>query len=145
VLRDSPEENPFRNLIPLSGDHPVLQYIIVAISALHLANTTRKDFSTQTDRQDPSEKTYKDALLAKQKALRLLSEELTNSESMNSDIVLASIMLFIEFELLDSGKNGWKFHTEGAKQLMVYLRQNGRSKLSALNNLRNCLISNCTV
>jgi hypothetical protein len=145
VLHDLQRQNPFRGLIPLSGDHPVLCYIIVANSALHLANSTRNDVSTQDVRQGSSLQAYKDALVAKHKALQLLSEALTNSDTVNSDVILASIMLFIKFELLDSGRNGWKFHTEGARQLMVYLSQNGKQRLSALNGLRNCLISNCAV
>lgn len=135
VLHDLPKQNPFRDLLPLSGNHPVLQHIIIANSALRHANALR----------GPSLEAHKDALIAKHKALRLLSEALTNRDSINPDVVLASIMLFIMFELLDSGRNGWKFHTEGARQLMVYLRQNGKSELSALNSLRNSLIFNCAV
>lgn len=145
VLHDLPTQNPFRNLLPLSGDYPVLQHIIVAIAALRLANVTEERPLTRDARRGPSSEAYKDALVAKHRALRLLSEALTNSDSTNSDVVLASIMLFIKFELLDSGRDGWRFHTEGARQLMAYLCRNGKSGLSALNSMRNCLISNCAV
>ena len=145
VLRDMPKQNPFRDLLPLSGHHAVLQHIIIANSALHLANATKSDALTRDTRWESSSEAYKDALVAKNKALRLLSEALANRDSASLDFVLASIMLFIKFELLDSGTNEWRFHTEGARQLMVYLRQNGKSEPSALNNLRNCLISNCAV
>jgi hypothetical protein len=145
VLCDLPKQNPFRDLLPLSVNHSVLQHIIVANSALHLANVRANGRLTRDIPQGPSLETYKDALIAKHRALSLLSEVLTNNDSINSDVVLASIMLFIKFELLDSGRNGWRFHTEGARQLMVYLRQNGKSESSALNGLRNCLISNCAV
>jgi hypothetical protein len=145
VLYDLPKQNPFRDLLPFSGDHPVLQHIIVANSALHLANAMEEDSLTRDARRGPSLEAYRDALVAKHRALRLLSEALTNSDSICSDVILASIMLFIKFELLDSGRNGWRFHTEGARQLMVYLCQNGKSELLALNSLRSCLISNCAV
>jgi hypothetical protein len=145
VLLDLPKQNPFRDLLPVSGDHPVLQHIIIANSALHLANTTKEGPWTRDARRGPSLEAYKDALVAKHRALRLLSEALPSSDSINSDVILASIMLFIKFELLDSGRNGWRFHTEGARQLMAYLRQNGKSESSALSSLRNCLISNCAV
>ena len=145
VLHDSPKQNPFRNLLPLTGDHPVLQYIIVANSALRLANATKQGPLTRDARQGPSLEAYKDALIAKHRALRLLSKALTNSDAINSDVILASCMLFIMFELLDSGRDGWRFHTEGARQLLVYLRQNGKPESSALNSLRNCLLSNCAV
>jgi hypothetical protein len=140
-----PKQNPFRDLLPLSADHPVLQHIIVANSALHFANSTEEGPLVWDTRRGPYSEAYKDALVAKHIALRLLSDALTNSDTINSDVILASIMLFIKFELLDSGRNGWRFHTEGARQLMAYLRQNLRSQLPALNNLRNCLISNCAV
>ena len=145
VLRDLPKQSPFRDLLPLSGDHAVLQYIIVANAALRFANAMEKGPLTRNSRQGSSLVAYKDALIAKQRALRLLSEALTSSDSINSSVVLASIMLFIKFELLDSRTNEWRFHTDGARQLMAYLRQNGKSESSALNDLRNCLISNCAV
>jgi hypothetical protein len=143
VLHDIPKQNPFRDLLLLSSDYPLLQQIILANSALRLSNATGESPWKRDARAGPSLKAYKDALVAKHRALRLLSEALANKDSINPDVVLAAIMLFIKFELLDSGINGWRFHTEGARQLMMYLRQSGKSELPALNSLRNCLISNC--
>jgi hypothetical protein len=145
VLQDLPKQNPFRDVLPLSGDYPLLRHIIVANSALRYANATAGSAFMQGTRREPYLEAYRDALIAKQRALRLLSETLTNGYSINSDVVLAAIMLFIKFELLDSGRNGWRFHTEGARQLLGYLHQNGKSELSALNTLRDCLVSNCVV
>ena len=143
VLHDLPSQNPFRDLLRLSGNHAVLQHIIIAISALRLANARENGPLMRDARRGPSTEAYQDALLAKHRALRLLSEALINSDSKNPDVVLASIMLFINFELLDTGTSEWRFHTEGARQLMGYLRQNGKSESSALNSLRSCLMSNC--
>src|ERR1700753_195812 len=98
VLNDLPGKNPFRNLLAISGDNPVLEHIIVANSALHLANSTGNFPSTRDAGSGPSAAAYKDALLAKDTALRLLSEVLTNKTLINPDVVLASIMLFIKFE-----------------------------------------------
>jgi hypothetical protein len=121
VLHDLPKQNPSRDLLPLSGDHAVLHHIIVANSALHFANTTGKGLLTRDARQGRYSEAYKDALAAKHRALRQLFEALTNKDLMSSDFVLACIMLFIKFELLDSGTNDWKLHAQGARQLMVYL------------------------
>lgn len=145
VLHDLPNKNPFRDLLTLSNDHEVLQHIIVANSALHLANTTTSGHLTRSKQQAYSSKPYKDALVAKHKALMLLSEALAHKDFADSDIILASIMLFIKFELLDSGTNEWRFHIDGARQLMVYLCQNGKPGLSGLDSLRNCLITNCAM
>lgn len=144
VLHDLPSSNPFRDLIVMSGNHPVLQHIIIANSALHLANATLQG-SLRRTRPSRSLEIYNTALSAKHGALLYLSEALTHRHSMNSDVILASIMLFIMFELLDSGTNDWRFHIDGARQLMIYLQQNGRLEPSTLSSLRNCLVSNCVV
>ncbi|KAF2670836.1 hypothetical protein BT63DRAFT_370661 [Microthyrium microscopicum] len=145
VLQDVHEHNPFRDLLSLTGDYLVLREIIIANSALHFANVTKKGtLKCNIGSASPSE-AYKDALVAKQQALRLLSDALSSGDFRNSAIILASMMLFIKFELLDSGRNGWRFHTEGARQLMVYLRDNGKPDLPALYNLKHILISNCTI
>jgi hypothetical protein len=120
-----------------------VQRIVIANSALHFANATKLDRLALDEQQGPTLRAYKDALVAKHNALLLLSEALGNRHSMNSDFVLASIMLFIEFELLDSSTKEWRFHVEGARQLMVYLQQNGQPASSTLGNLRNCLVYNC--
>lgn len=62
-----------------------------------------------------------DALTAKQKALRLLHGAVQNIESVGSDVVLAAILFFINVELIESGKHGWKAHLEGAGRIMAYL------------------------
>ncbi|KIW01108.1 uncharacterized protein PV09_07396 [Verruconis gallopava] len=145
VLHDSPTRNPFRDLLSLAGNFTILQHILVANAALHLANATKNEEFTWDARKEICPKAYRDALVAKQKALCLLSEALADFNSISSDIILAAIMLFIKFELLDYGANAWKFHTDGARQLLAYLRQNGKTDLSITTGLRNCLISNCVV
>lgn len=92
-----------------------------------------------------SSEAYRDAFVAKQKALQALSRAVIEQDSISVDVVLASIMLLIKFELLDSGKNDWRFHVEGARQLIVYLHQSGKMGSITPNSLRNCIISNCAM
>lgn len=145
VLHDSPGHNSFRDLLLLSGDHAVLQHVIVANSALHYANAMRNGQKASDIQQELSGKAHRDALVAKHRALRLLSEALANANLIYPDVVLASIMLFIMLELLESGTSEWRFHIEGARQLMGYLRQNGKLESPTLSNLRDCLLHNCIV
>jgi len=56
--------------------------------------------------------------MAKQNALQLLSYSLADMRSTNFDIILASILLFINFELIESGKDSGRIHVEGAKSLI---------------------------
>lgn len=145
MLHDSSSHNSFRDLLLLSGDHAVLQHVIVANSALHYANAMRNGRKASDVQHELSDKAHRDALVAKHRALRLLSEALANSNLRHPDVVLASIMLFIMLELLESGTSEWRFHIEGARQLMGYLHQNGKLESPALNDLRDCLVHNCIV
>lgn len=160
VLQDLPTQNPFRDLLSLAGNFAVMLHIIVANSALHMANASQINSQVRSAKSSPairkitlrreklhgaSSQAYVDALLAKQKALHALSWAVTEHDSSTVDVVLASIMLFIKFELLDSGKNDWRFHVDGARQLIGYLRQNGKMGSFTPNSLRNCIISNCAM
>jgi hypothetical protein len=39
----------------------------------------------------------------------------------DSDVILAVMVLFVELELLDSGRNNWKHHIEGARTIIADL------------------------
>ena len=153
VLEDSPTGNPFRGLLSLSEQHPMLQHIIVANAALHLANSRRNSGAATLNAQhtdtvaseSSASEAYRDALEAKQKALGLLSAGLADRSSSNQEALLACIMLFVMFEMMDSETNEWRFHTEGAKQFMVYLNDNTAPPSATLKDLRSALISNCLV
>ncbi|KAH9217875.1 acriflavine sensitivity control protein acr-2, partial [Leptodontidium sp. 2 PMI_412] len=61
----------------------------------------------------------------------------------NVDVTLAVVLLLIECELIDSGRNNWKFHVNGAKAIMKKLCPSGLSTEAPLSPLRRSLISNC--
>jgi hypothetical protein len=166
VIYDLPNQNPFRDLIPLTTEHAVLLYIIIAISALHISNASRASILTRvTPSPSPNPDhsiqmhyyvsmrlsenrpthAYQDALMAKHCALQLLNRALNEIKQVNLDIVLASVLLFIEFELIDSGKDDWRLHINGARRLIECLEPLPNTENSSMTSLRRCLVSNYLV
>ena len=163
VLYDIPKHNPFRELVPLTHQHPVLLEIIIANSALHMTNAYQKSlvFHTTADSfhhrtslkcspgssssENLQSESYTDALAAKQRALHLLKSALTSIASVDIDVTLAAVLLFIEFELIDSGRNNWRFHINGARTIIETLCRLSISTQTPMSPLRSCLISNCSV
>ncbi|ROT43772.1 hypothetical protein SODALDRAFT_320156 [Sodiomyces alkalinus F11] len=153
VSHDIPERNPFRALIPLTKSSPLLQHIIVAASAAHLSNLTRPPLApaqrsalananTNTNTAaEASRRALLDALVAKQKALRLLNEAITNIDTVGGDVVLAAVLFFINVELIESGKHGWKAHLEGAGRIMTFLSPDDSSS----DPLRDYILSDCFI
>lgn len=160
VLYDAPCSNPFRSLIPLTPYYSCLLQIIVATSALHLSNAsegrliTPSSNSTYGECQPPlrsnglafsQEKSGDSALEAKHRAQGLLNFAIGKMVSEDLDGILATVLLFVHFEIMDSGQTRWNDHIRGAKVLvdMVYRSE---SKASVpMSILRRCLISNCMV
>jgi hypothetical protein len=161
VLYDIPNHNPFRELIPLIHQHPMLLHIIVANSALHMSNSSQGLMSTDRSPSPVSQNgmdlmscsssladqraSYYHALRAKQKALCLLGSALQSPMPMNDDVILAVVLLFIEFELLDSGRDDWKHHISGAKAIIEKLCQPKTLTSTAMTPLRRSLVSNFVV
>lgn len=163
VLYDIPKHNPFRELIPMIHQHPLLQHIIVANSALHMSNACEKlltlhqsgfPLSLETDIPDfsrpisPSLKqteSYSSALAAKQKALVLLRSALSNPTSMDVDVILAAVLLFIELEILDSGRDNWRHHINGARTIIEKFCHPSMLTPASMTPLRCSLVSNCLV
>ena len=163
VLYDIPKHNPFRELIPLTHQHPILLQIIIANSALHMSNACQKSLvldttafplrhrtsplgspcSSSSPIQQPE--SHNDALAAKQRALYLLKSALTSKASVDIDVTLAVVLLFIEFELIDSGRDDWRYHIKGARTIIETLCGSNISTQTAMSPLRSCLISNCLV
>ena len=163
VLYDIPKHNAFRELIPLTHHHPVLLHIIVANSALHMSNACQKSLALDTTTfplrhrtSHPSgqytsssatlrSETYNHALAAKQRALFLLKSALSSIASGDVDVALAVVLLFIEFGLIDSGRDSWRYHTNGARTIIETWCGSNISTQTTMSPLRNCLISNCLV
>ncbi|OAA76863.1 hypothetical protein LEL_06547 [Akanthomyces lecanii RCEF 1005] len=148
VSHDVPSENPFRTLLPLTKAHPLLQYIIVAASAAHMSNLVRAPLpSIQEDRmiafnrENASRKALQDALVAKNKALRLMHAAVQDIDVIGGDVALAAALFFVNVELIESGKHGWRAHLEGAGRIMSLLEPTASSD----NSLRNYMLSDCFI
>ncbi|KAK7917171.1 fungal-specific transcription factor domain-containing protein [Apiospora marii] len=118
--------NPFRELIPISGSYSFLRHIIVASSALHYYNAGCPSPSTKV--QSPlSRGALVDALRARQKAIKGLQEVLERhrlsphdeSLAQERDAVLATVLFFVNFALIDSGKGEWRAHMRAAGSLIA--------------------------
>lgn len=148
VSQDLPDRNPFRTLIPLTREQPLLQHIIVAASAAHMSNLVRAPLAYMNEDQDSSmvngieeasRRALKDALVSKAKALSLMRGAVENISTTGGDVVLAAALFFINVELIESGKHGWKAHLEGAGRIMSLLPP----EVSANSALRDYMLSDC--
>ncbi|KAL6813205.1 fungal-specific transcription factor domain-containing protein [Trichoderma sp. SZMC 28013] len=147
VSNDGPECNPFRSLIPLTRAHPLLQHIIVAASAAHMSNLIRMGLPypdggfIPANRDAASTRALNDALVSKHTALKLMSTAIQNLDTINGDVVLAASLFFINVELIESGKHGWRAHLEGAAKIMSFLQLTKAWDSS----LRDYLLSDCFI
>lgn len=163
VLYDIAKENPFRELIPLCHYHPILLQIIVANSALHMSNARQKTLATEMKIKPDCHqaglsgsthsslytfqptRSYNDALLAKQRALVFLKCALADISVTEFDVTVATVLLFVEFELIDSGRDEWRHHIIGARTIIEVLCESAQITQTFMSPLRSCLISNCLV
>ena len=88
---------------------------------------------------------YNDALAAKQRALYLLRCALTSIAAIDIDVILAVVLLFVEFELIDSGRDNWRYHINGARTIIEALCGSNISLQTAESPLRSFLIANWLV
>ena len=164
ILYDDPKENQFRELVPIALDHPMLLQIIIATSAIRMSHTSQKlvhshamaasteavyqsTTPTAIQRQDfvDYSRVRSHALVAKYKALNLLQYALSNATPMDLDVILAVILLFVEFELLNSGRDDWIHHIDGARKIIEKLCGSNLITAKTMSPLRRCLVSNCLV
>jgi hypothetical protein len=158
VARDQPNNNPFRELVPLTKKHPLLLQILIATSAIHWSNIFRPITDIPTGLSDPggylaqlrskdlvSRQALIDALTAKQKAMGHLREVLDTLDPAGSEVALAAMHFFIKFDLIDLDKDrspGWKTHLEGAASIMALLTPDNLTPASS-RMLRDTVIADC--
>ena len=138
VVYDVPGQNPIRELIPATSTYPLLLQIIVANSAFHVFNISRNPMGQSPYQGEPSPSvtayhqavsrfggppatSYRDALVAKQQALSLLAKSVTSVNASNIDLILMTILLFVNYALVESGRDKWKVHMDGAVNLIRLL------------------------
>ncbi|PYI10255.1 C6 finger domain protein Acr-2 [Aspergillus sclerotiicarbonarius CBS 121057] len=149
----SDARNPFRDLIPLVGDSPLLSHVLAATGALHSAILASGDFSLapwlsegssptgpsmspeQVEKavissmsRRPASKVYEHFLGLKQRALQQLSSDIRDPVLRNDNRTLAAIMVLALMDAIESGDGAWKYHLEGAKKLLK-----GRQELGTSN------------
>ncbi|KAI8958429.1 fungal-specific transcription factor domain-containing protein [Daldinia sp. FL1419] len=115
IIYDSPRRgaNPFRDLIPVSQKYPFLREIIIAASALHFCNAARWHKSPR-----PAAESLVDALHARHRAIKSLQDVIEHHKALDDvesddagrDALLAAVLFFVNFALIDSGKGGWRAH-----------------------------------
>ncbi|KAJ5774821.1 hypothetical protein N7457_009717 [Penicillium paradoxum] len=118
IVYDS-DRNPFRSLISLGLEDPVLQKAMLALAARHHVNTGHSFHQIQAPISPDLLNANRDALLFKHQAMEALSQALGDRRIDKSDTTVASIFLLIFLDLLESGSDGWNFHLEGAKSLIT--------------------------
>ncbi|KAG5969940.1 hypothetical protein E4U55_001913 [Claviceps digitariae] len=91
--------------------------------------------------EQASQRAQKDALVAKTKALTLMRGAVENIDTTGGDVVLAAALFFINVELIESGKHGWRPHLEGAGHIMSLLQPN----MVADTALRDYMLSDCFI
>ncbi|KAI9037684.1 uncharacterized protein KD926_000100 [Aspergillus affinis] len=160
VVSDTVNENPFRGLIPLTGEMPILRHILVANAAVHIASINRRvchvsqrqsqlQASIQGSLEQPrlssinTDRAIVDALSAKHNAINLLRFALQNIQTINTDLVVTVVLLFVNFELLVSGKNEWRVHLQGALRLLGCLNLVQGDQSSPLALMRDRITSDC--
>lgn len=161
VLYDNSTDNRFRELIPLTHSNPVLLQIIVANSAIRLSHTGHPFVDSYVNPGPPSwiadpepighqnsvshSRARSHALAAKHRALCLLQSMLTGLIPVETDVTLAVVLLFIEYELLDSARDNWTHHINGARKIIEKLCGSDVFAEASMSPLRRFLISNCLV
>jgi len=136
-------QNPYRDLISLVGESPLLANALSATGALHYALLADGDFSpmpwstgepttngtlltpkeverevTSSMSRRPSSKVYEHFLGLKQRTLRQLSQDIRDPVKRNDDKTAAAIMVLALMDAIESGDEAWKYHLEGAKNLL---------------------------
>ncbi|KAH8662170.1 fungal-specific transcription factor domain-containing protein [Xylariales sp. PMI_506] len=129
VVHDSMQlvGNPFRQLIAMSTIYPFLQHILVASSALHFSNALRYSASAGPCSAPAAADALVVAFRARHKAIKTLQCVLGRYRIMGDhagnvdekDALLSTIVFFINFSLIDSGKGGWRAHLNAARRLIA--------------------------
>lgn len=106
--------------------YPFLRDIIIAASALHYSNAVRRWSSRSQESPRPAVDALIDALRARQRAItsvqsvierqKVLGRAETNDGE--KDALLAAVLFFLNFALIDSGKDGWRAHMNFVGRLL---------------------------
>ncbi|KAE8366727.1 fungal-specific transcription factor domain-containing protein [Aspergillus caelatus] len=137
VLYDFERVNPFKEFMRLIPSCPGLCHAVVSVAALHQAfriASAQCNEKIMAYKSNPSEvqisqwveemhqlhqlPTYHDALYHKQQTLSFLRSEAHAGYFSNPDGVIASMIMSIWLELMDSGRDTWRYHLRGLREVM---------------------------
>ena len=153
VLCEIPHQNPYRHLIPFARSSQALSSAISAVAACHYMHACRYNshrlesghpaFMSQSSQDvqpdvanssDPKVRDiYRHVLIFKHRALRELGKNLSDPNKQWDDTVIASIVLLITLDMVESGQGDWKTHVQGAKEL-IKMRLGRSDDVLGLNN-----------
>lgn len=89
-----------------------------------------------------SRRAFLDSLVAKQKAIGDLRAVLQNPGSADGGVLLAAVLFFVNFELIDLGKSGWRTHLHGACRILNLLSpESDLAKVRSSAVLQDCIVS----
>ncbi|KAL4954356.1 fungal-specific transcription factor domain-containing protein [Aspergillus filifer] len=148
--------NPFRSVVPLCRDHPILLHTLVANAAFHISELHQQglDLSDAGNggpgsplqtlaSSDASFRANVDALSAKHKALVMLRRALEDISNYDVDLIITVIHLFIISELISPCQDEWKSHVQGALRLIGYLQTLESRPASPAAFIRDSVTSDC--
>ncbi|KAH8431616.1 uncharacterized protein LDX57_009273 [Aspergillus melleus] len=91
---------------------------IIAVAARHFANTGRSFDQTDDASSPRMVNANVDALHFKRQAIKALLSSLYRPKPSQKDGIMATILLLIFLDILESGIDGWKYHLHGAEGLV---------------------------
>ncbi|OAT04058.1 C6 finger domain-containing protein Acr-2 [Blastomyces gilchristii SLH14081] len=138
VLFEVPHKNPYRRLIQMVNVSSGVCAAMAAIGACHhlhvlhysdqhpldnhyLKSKARSLEDGEQFARSPNAKvrvTYQHLLLLKHRALSQLEQNLSNPETRGQDTSIATSLLLMVLDMVESGRGTWKLHVEGAKRLL---------------------------
>lgn len=99
-------------------DNSTLRKCIIAVAARHFANTGQSFNQTDNTLSPLFVNANLDALHFKRQTINALLLSLSNPVPSQKDAIMATILLLIFLDLLESGIEGWKYHLHGAEGLI---------------------------
>lgn len=163
----SQSRNPWRDIISLVGDSPLLAHGLCAMGALHYSLMSDSDSSqmpwssnnllatssplspedietivSPAGNRRPSSRAFQHFLEFKQRTLHQLSNDLSNPVMQKDDRTLAAIVVLALVDIFESGSGAWSYHIEGAKKLLRDRPENNLGR-GILDGLESFAIDGC--
>lgn len=123
----------------------MLRHIMVASSARHMHNLHAFKSTAQNPFPSHASKQFRDdSTIAESKAISDFVLALDSINTSNTDAILASLLLFIEFELMDLSRDTWRKHMNGARTVVHHILQS-EPMHTEMSFVRRTLLANWLV